>query len=530
PSPTPSYTLIDNVDNECGGRSAIQSERESVRLHALVIDADANDGRSLSDILSALDWSVDVAASMAEAAITISPGHYSLIFLDAQAESDDSYGVISQLSELKIRCGEATPVVITRRSSQSDFVLKVMMNGAFDSLRKPCEEMKVREIALAVRERLRAAAREARDESEFAVTAVGEGSKPNVVHELVGESDVMTCVVKELARIINHINREYPLSGLNQTTARQPPAFFITGETGTGKELIAGMIHRHSPHSHKKLVAINCGSLPTELVESVLFGHVAGAFTGATKDKMGLWELADGGTLFLDEITEATPVIQAKLLRVLQNGEVQRLGSQHTVKTRVQVVAASNRVIETEIRAGRFRQDLYYRLNQHCLHLPPLRDRLEDVPGIVKHFLHLHFNRRVSFSKEAMEMLMSYSFPGNVRELENIVRGAARQSPDGTVYGVDLPSYVEPAKSNAARVHAIDDKQQKNRETSLEGTHELHDNGESGLDERVRRFTRHVVHDALADCGGSRRRAAEQLKITRQRLYKLLNDAKHAAS
>jgi len=335
--------------------------------------------------------------------------------------------------------------------------------------------------------------------------------------------------VKELARIINNINREYPLSGINETIARQPPAFFITGETGTGKELIAQMIHRHSPHSRKKFVAVNCGSLPTELVESELFGHVAGAFTGATKDRMGLWESADGGTLFLDEITEATPAIQATLLRVLQNGEVQRLGSQQTMKTRVQVVAASNREIETEIRTGRFRQDLYYRLNQHRLHLPPLRDRLEDVPGIVKHFLQLHFNRPVIFFKEAIEMLMSYSFPGNVRELENIVRGAVRQSPDGKVYGFDLQSYMELAKTNVAQVRAINDKQSKRREAHLDRRLEPHDN-EEGLDERVRRFTLHVVHDALADCGGNRKRTAEQLKITRQRLYKLLDDTKRAAS
>ena len=529
PYPSQSNMLLDSVGNEHGVRSAEKAARESARLRALVIDANPNHCHRLSDILTALGWSINVAPSITEAIATILPKHYSLIFFDAQIENDDGEQTISHLSELKFKCGDSTPIVMTLRSSQTDFIVRAAVNGASDFLRKPCDESKVREIALAVRERFYAAAREAQDESDSTVKAVSDGGKRNAVHELVGESDAITYVVKELARIINNINREYPLSGINETIARQPPAFFITGETGTGKELIAQMIHRHSPHSRKKFVAVNCGSLPTELVESELFGHVAGAFTGATKDRMGLWESADGGTLFLDEITEATPAIQATLLRVLQNGEVQRLGSQQTMKTRVQVVAASNREIETEIRTGRFRQDLYYRLNQHRLHLPPLRDRLEDVPGIVKHFLQLHFNRPVIFFKEAIEMLMSYSFPGNVRELENIVRGAVRQSPDGKVYGFDLQSYMELAKTNVAQVRAINDKQSKRREAHLDRRLEPHDN-EEGLDERVRRFTLHVVHDALADCGGNRKRTAEQLKITRQRLYKLLDDTKRAAS
>lgn len=529
-TPSQSNTLVDGVDNEYKTGRAIQSKHYPVRLRALVIDAAAIDCRRLSDILSALGWSVTVAPSIAEATINISLGQYSLIFFGAQVENDDSEQIISQLSELRFRCGDLMPIIMTLRSAQSDFIVKAALNGASDFIRKPCNEDNVREIALSVRERLYAAARETRDENDSTVIAVSNAGRRNDVQELVGESDAITYVVKELARIINNINREYPLSAINETTVRQPPAFFITGETGTGKELIAGMIHRHSPHSRKKFVAVNCGSLPTELVESELFGHVAGAFTGAAKDKMGLWESADGGTLFLDEITEATPAVQATLLRVLQNGEVQRLGSQHTVKTRVQVVAASNRVIETEIRAGRFRQDLYYRLSQHCLHLPPLRDRLEDVPSIIKHFLQLHFNRPVSFAKESLELLMSYSFPSNVRELENIVRGAVRRSPDGRVYRFDLQSYMELAKTNATQVHAISDKQSNKREAHLDRKLEPHDNEEESLDERVRRFTLHVVHDALADCGNNRMRAAEQLKITRQRLYKLLNSDKRAAS
>ena len=218
----------------------------------------------------------------------------------------------------------------------------------------------------------------------------------------------------------------------------------ITGESGTGKEIVARAIHRRSARADQPFVAVNCGALPAELIESELFGHVRGSFTGATVDRRGLWQEADRGTVFLDEITETTLAFQVKLLRALQEGEIRRVGSNQTQRVDVRVVAATNRDAEEEVREGRFRQDLLYRLNAVTIHLPPLRERREDIRPLAKYFAERTIGaqaRPITFSKEALWLLENYDWPGNIRELENaIVRAAALC--DQLVRPEDLPERV----------------------------------------------------------------------------------------
>jgi DNA-binding NtrC family response regulator len=217
----------------------------------------------------------------------------------------------------------------------------------------------------------------------------------------------------------------------------------LTGESGTGKEVVASALHQRSQRSQKSFVAVNCGAIPSELIESELFGHVRGSFTGADRDRCGLWEEADGGTVFLDEITETTPAFQVKLLRALQEGEIRRVGSNQTQKLDVRVIAASNRDVEGEVKAGRFRQDLFYRLNAVSIVLPPLRERREDILPLTKYFAERVYslNSSVSFSPEALALLETYPWPGNIRELENAVVRAAAMC-DGTIREQDLPERV----------------------------------------------------------------------------------------
>ncbi len=218
----------------------------------------------------------------------------------------------------------------------------------------------------------------------------------------------------------------------------------ISGESGTGKEVVARAIHLRSSRAAGPFVAINCGAIPADLIESELFGHVRGSFTGAMADRQGLWQEAEGGTIFLDEITETTRHFQVKLLRALQEGEIRRVGSNHTKHVEVRVIAASNRDIEEDVREGRFRQDLFYRLNAVTLHLPPLRDRREDIMPLAKHFAKTVLapgERPVSFSPEAVNLLERYDWPGNIRELENAVFRASALS-DQVVRSEDLPERV----------------------------------------------------------------------------------------
>jgi DNA-binding NtrC family response regulator len=232
----------------------------------------------------------------------------------------------------------------------------------------------------------------------------------------------------------------------------------ITGESGTGKEIVARAIHRRSPRASQPFVAVNCGALPAELIESELFGHVRGSFTGATVDRKGLWQEADRGTVFLDEITETSLAFQVKLLRALQEGEIRRVGSNQTQRVDVRVIAATNRDAEAEVHDGRFRQDLLYRLNAVTIHLPALRERREDIRPLARYFADLTTGptaRPISFSREAVTLLENYDWPGNIRELENaIVRAAALC--DQVVRPEDLPERVRrDAKTPAVHANGV---------------------------------------------------------------------------
>jgi transcriptional regulator with PAS, ATPase and Fis domain len=272
----------------------------------------------------------------------------------------------------------------------------------------------------------------------------------------------------------------------------------LLGETGTGKELFARLIHDNGPRQARPFVAQNCGALPESLLESELFGHARGAFTGATAERKGLFEEADGGTIFLDEVGEMSPAVQLRLLRVLQEGEVRRVGASGVRRVDCRVIAATNADLEAEVRAGRFRKDLYYRLNVFPIELPALRERVEDIPALAEHFLRRYRERArravPGLSAEAMRCLCAYPFPGNVRELENEIERALTLAEDGRPIG---PEHLSERLRQAAPAPA------------------------PTLNEAIEQLKRRMIEDALRECG-SKTRAAERLGLTRQSLQQML--------
>jgi Nif-specific regulatory protein len=319
---------------------------------------------------------------------------------------------------------------------------------------------------------------------------------------IVGESRAMTEVLQQLDKVVD-----------------TRVSVLIEGETGTGKELFAAAIHDRSKRQAKLFVAQNCAAFPENLLESELFGHKRGAFTGATEEKKGLFEVADGGTLFLDEVGEMPLALQAKLLRVLQEGEVRPIGASVTRKVNVRIVAATNRDLEREVAAGRFREDLYYRLKVFPLRVPPLRERREDVPLLATHFLERYtreFGRELTgFSPAALELLKAYDWPGNVRELENEVQRAVIQAEHDSLVTPELLS---------ARVR-------QGREATVAGSAAETDGdsaelgagtGLGTLREIMDRFEKRVLIQSLAAHGNNKTSAAKTLGITREGLHKKL--------
>jgi len=274
----------------------------------------------------------------------------------------------------------------------------------------------------------------------------------------------------------------------------------LLGETGTGKELFARLIHHNGARRTGAFVAQNCGALPESLLESELFGHVRGAFTGATAERRGLFEEAEGGTIFLDEVGETSPAMQLRLLRVLQEGEIRRVGASAPRKVNVRVLAATNAELEADAEAGRFRKDLYYRLNVFPIRLPPLRERAEDIPTLAEHFLRVYRTRSrravPAISPEAMRYLRAYPFPGNVRELENEIERAVALADPGRPIGPEHLS--ERIQAGGARLATP-----------------------PTLNDAIEQLKRRMIEDALRECG-SKTRAAERLGLTRQSLQQML--------
>jgi transcriptional regulator with GAF, ATPase, and Fis domain len=308
------------------------------------------------------------------------------------------------------------------------------------------------------------------------------------IEGIIGDSSAMRAVFAAMQKVID-----------TRVTV------LIEGETGTGKERVASAVHYQSRRKDKLFVAQNCAAMPETLLESELFGHKRGAFTGADSDKKGLFELADGGTLFLDEIGEMPLALQSKLLRVLQEGEVRPLGSNTTRTVDVRIVAATNRKLEDEVKAGRFRQDLYYRLQVFPLRLPPLRERRDDVPLLAKHFLD-RYSREMAkhvagFSQQALELLMSYGWPGNVRELENEVQRLVIQLDPGSYV---MPHDLSPRVRN---VEGVLDKIRPPRGT---------------LKDMIEHIEKWLLIEALREHGGNKSATAKTLGITREGLHKKL--------
>lgn len=454
----------------------------SESLKALVIDDEEQVCALVADILRGDGWEVTEAATEEDATELLTRAGWALIVCDVMLGGGDGYKVLRRFTETE---SDARFVLMTGQGSAAG-ALDATAIGAYDYLVKPFKVDDILTIAKSVREhfRLREQHNKARQETPA----------PGYVSEipLIGKSPKFVDCLKLVGRV----------------AATNLPVL-ITGESGTGKEVVAQAIHQRSNRQSAPFVAVNCGAIPVELIESELFGHARGSFTGADRERSGLWEEADGGTIFLDEITETSPLFQVKLLRALQQGEIRRVGSNRTQKVNVRVIAATNREIETEVRDGRFRQDLMYRLNAVTIHLPPLRERIEDIPELANHFARQVQASDISppsFSPAALRLLERYSWAGNVRELENAVLHAVSLS-DEVIYPENLPARIQNYDKNFSP---------------------LTENG-SGISEKTREswmtlaeMEEKYVAQVLQATEGNKQAASRILKIDRKTLTRII--------
>jgi two-component system response regulator AtoC len=401
----------------------------------LVVDDDPRMRRVLQILAHKIGLDCGAAGGVDEALAAFRAERCDLVVTDLKMPGK---GGIEFLRELRAIDAEVPVVVLTGHGTVPTAV-EAMKLGAVDYLQKPCD---VDALELVIRRAL--------DHSRYRLEnrfLREQAAAPPGLGELVGRSPGMSAVF-DLVRQV----------------APTRSTVLITGETGTGKELVARAIHEHSPRRDKLFVPLNCAAIPSELLESELFGHVRGAFSGAQADRVGKFQAADDGTLFLDEIGDMDVRLQAKLLRVLQEGIVEPLGGNRRIRVDVRIVASTNRDLETAVRDGQFRDDLYYRLNVFRVHLPPLRERLEDVPALAQALLD-GFARTLGkppmrLEPAAAALLVRYAWPGNVRELGNVMERAAVLSHEASIGGglvrSLLPAGEESAAAEATLEHALD--------------------------------------------------------------------------
>jgi DNA-binding NtrC family response regulator len=381
-----------------------------------IVDDEKNIRRTVRMVLEGEGYSVEEASSGEEALARIAEVGADVVLLDVQLPGMSGLETIERIAKLKNLDSQPTILMISGHATLSDAV-RATKAGAYDLIEKPLD-----------RERLMVALRNALERRAMERDLQGLRAMADERFEMVGRSAPMAALFGQIAKVAPTRTR-----------------VLITGESGTGKELIARAIHRASALADKPFVKVNCAAIPPELIESELFGHERGAFTGATARKRGLFELADGGTIFLDEVGDMIASAQAKVLRVLQSGEFTRVGGEQALKVDVRVVAATNRDLQAAVASNAFREDLYFRLNVVPLRAPPLRERADDVPMLSRSFVELACRENgmkvKPISDEALVMLAGYPWPGNVRELRNVIERLVILSEDSIGIG-DLPEEI----------------------------------------------------------------------------------------
>jgi DNA-binding NtrC family response regulator len=445
----------------------------------------ADDEEIMRDVLSALlageNYRVDVAQTGSQALAMVRDNNYDVVLLDLMMPDMDGLQVLEQFRDLEDR----PATIILTAFATLERAVKATKLGAFDFVAKP---FKNDEILLAIKNALEQ--RHLRAENLLLKQSLrARYSFKNII----GKGTAMQ-------QVFNLISQVAP----SRSTV------LIQGESGTGKELVAKAIHACSPRAEAPFMTINCGNLPSELLESELFGHVRGAFTGAANSKKGLFEVADGGSLFLDEVATLSLEMQAKLLRVIQEREFRRLGGLENIKVDVRIIAATNADLQNAVRQGTFRDDLFYRINVIAIKLPPLRERSEDIPSLVDHFIKKYSEENNKdapvMEPSAMKALMDYDWPGNVRELENVMERAIVLSSGKPITSDLFPKNLKTGITTASSI-------------SLPGD-------ELPLKDRVTNFERSLILAALETTHWNQKKAAELLLVNTTTLSEKLKRLK----
>ncbi len=451
------------------------------RARVLVVDDEPVVREVLREILTAEGHHVICLEDGPTAIQTVKSAHIDIAVIDLQLPALDGFAVLQEI----LRINPTTVAIMVTGYGTIDSAVKAMKAGAFDFMTKPFSaETAVEVITKAVE------VHRLRQENRQLHKAVREHYR---LEHLVGDSDAMRRVLDFVGKV-----------------ADSDSTVLIQGESGTGKELVARMLHFTSSRCDRPLVPVNCGAIPENLLESELFGHEKGAFTGASHTRVGRFELAHGGTIFLDEVAEMPLPLQVKLLRVLQERSFERIGGTKTITVDVRIIAATNQDLEQAVREKRFRHDLYYRLNVIPIHIPPLRERRSDIPLLVEHFI-ARFNRTKQTTVEgvdadAMRALTAYDWPGNIRELENMMERLVVLKRAGMISVADLPDKVAPQSPATAK-----------RENVVHFS-------EQGINlvRELEQYENRLISEALRQAKGITSRAAQLLQVNRTTLVEKL--------
>jgi len=451
------------------------------QVHVLVVDDDPALREILREALMRESYTVSTAEDGTAAIQAVKESVVHIVITDYQLPDIDGLEVIDRLSKLDAKI---IPIVMTGFGT-IETAVRAMKSGAFDFITKPFD---LETVAVVVRKA--AEFHRLRQENHLLRRAVRDQYR---LEQLVGVSEPMQQVLEFVQKV-----------------ADSDSTVMIQGESGTGKELAARMLHFNSLRRDRPLVPVNCGAIPENLLESELFGHEKGAFTGATHARMGRFELAHGGTIFLDEIGELSLPLQVKLLRVLQEREFERVGGNRTIHVDVRIIAATNQDLETMVEERRFRQDLFYRLNVIPIVIPPLRERRTDIPLLIDHFL-TRFNQSkhtevVGLDDEALRLLTEYDWPGNIRELENMMERLVVLKKQGILSSEDLPQKI-------SRRSIIPELKEQFIRLSEDGIH---------LSREVEQYEKHLIMEALKKANGVTARAAQLLHLNRTTLVEKL--------